>query len=184
MADPAAGSPDRDDPSTFDASRVIQLLRVFLTAAKDDAPQQPDAHEDQGWETSGCTLWDLAALEHPAAVLAAAGGVPMLQLLATTMMERQQWRAAEISLGTLANLACHPEPRRDMAQSAALAEVAVQRALWADDPATVGEACRLASTVLSASHVRRAELRQRLCVCCYARGREADEGRSVHGQAG
>jgi hypothetical protein len=45
----------------------------------------------------------------------------------------------------LANLACHEEVRRGLLDSAALAELVMERALWVDDTPSLGEACRLLS---------------------------------------
>jgi hypothetical protein len=142
MRGEAASSPsDETDLGRIDTGVALESLRKFIGVI----------NNGQEWEEAGCTLWDIAVLPEQATTLVGCDGVAILQLVIESMVAAQNWRAAEISVGTLANMACHPDLRGALASNRALAQAVVAGALWAEDGATVLEACRLASTILSTS---------------------------------
>jgi hypothetical protein len=97
------------------------------------------------WEEPGMLLWDLTAMPDHAAALYKAGGAGMLVDCCGVLLARSCWRGAELALGSLANLATQP----GMHLPEGLASLALERALWVDDAAALGEAVRLLSAVLS-----------------------------------
>ena len=155
-----ASSPgDVDDlEGRIDPGVALASLRKFIEVF----------NNGQGWESAGCTLWDLAVLPDQAATMVGADGVGMLQLVIRRMALTQKWRPVEISVGTLANIASHPDLRGALASNASLATTFGAWVLWSEDAATVVQACRLASAVLSASESAFARwtlrLRNRRCL--------------------
>lgn len=75
-------------------------------AAEKEAAVEGSSQED-GWEASGCLLWDVAAIPEQAALLTANNIQEILHTVIAASVAQEKWRALEIALGVLANLACH-----------------------------------------------------------------------------
>lgn len=79
----------------------------------------------------------------------------ILQTLIQYSVAHEQWRALEVSLGILGNLACHGDLRQGLLAASPLAELVLERALWVDDTPALCEACRLLSGLCLSTKVRR-----------------------------
>jgi hypothetical protein len=99
------------------------------------------------WEEAGAALWDSLGDEEAAAAFVSCGGVDIVIATARQSLAAHQWRALEISTGMLGNIACHPSTVGQL-QMSALAAATVHCTLFAEDAASIGEAVRLASSVL------------------------------------
>lgn len=119
-----------------------------------EGQEDSDGVSDDDWETSGCLLWDIAAIPEQADLLMSNNIRDILQTVIVASINQQHWRALEISLGTLANLACHKAFRNALLSTPALAELVLDRALWVDDAPSLGEACRLLSVLCLTIQVR------------------------------
>ena len=131
--DPPGGS------SSLDPALALTAARGFLAAMHAAESDRPE------WEEPGMLLWDLTAMPDHAAALSKAGGAAMLVECCGVVIARSRWRAAELALGALANLASQP----GLQLPEGLASLALERALWVDDAAALGEAARLVASVLA-----------------------------------
>lgn len=143
---------------------LLLKLREFASIASIlvSAQQRPSTD----WEVAGQELWDLsiaaeaaALLADQATLLAATAEAALARLPSPGSSEAPSSeavhaaRALEIALGILANVATHRQLHGQLLAQPVLAPLAA-RALWADDAASVFEACRLAAALLLSSSVR------------------------------
>lgn len=122
---------------------------------------QAEGEDGLGWEEAGCLVWDCAALPDDAAFLVRHELPAMLPPLLTTAAANERWRALEIALGTLGNLACHAGTKQLLLGQAGLPQLLLDTVLWVDDSASLAELCRCLTSLLadSSRQVRR------LCSC-------------------
>ena len=73
----------------------------------------------------------------------------MLPPLLTAAAARERWRALEIGLGTLGNLACHASAKRLLLGQAGLPQLLLDTLLWQDDSAALAELCRCLASLLA-----------------------------------
>ncbi|GAB4817750.1 hypothetical protein N2152v2_004796 [Parachlorella kessleri] len=128
-----------------DPAYVLRAARSFLSVVHPVGVEGGDAEqaEEDGWEACGCLLWDIAAIPEQAELLAANNIQEILQTILAVSISQERWRALEIALGLLANLACHRDVRQALLSSPTLARLVLERALWVDDTPALAEACRL-----------------------------------------
>lgn len=127
-------------------------------------PALPPAGGDEGeaalgWEEAGCLVWDAAALPDDAAFLVQHGVPAMLLPLLSAACAGELWRELEIGLGILGNLACQPAPKRQLLGQEALPALLLDRLLWVDDAASLGELCRCLAGLLVDGSVQPVGLR-------------------------
>lgn len=134
--------------STIDTASILRLFRTFLKAAH---CTDPDSTNRSSWEEAGQDLWDASAVEYIAVVLYDNGAVEMLASLCQAAAAHNNWRAAELAVGILGNIACYSG--RKLLHDASLAQLITELMLPADNAAVAGEACRLCATVLPISQV-------------------------------
>lgn len=81
----------------------------------------------------------------------------MLPPLLTAAAANERWRALEIALGTLGNLACHAGTKQLLLGQAGLPQLLLDTVLWVDDSASLAELCRCLTSLLadSSRQVRR-----------------------------
>ena len=79
--------------------------------------------------------------------------IVFLQTILAASVTQERWRALEIALGLLANLACHRDVRQALLGSPTLAELVLERALWVDDTPALAEACRLLAGICLSTQV-------------------------------
>lgn len=156
---------DADKESSIDASYVLGLARKFLGAT---APPRDDAIED--WEGAGCLLWDVAAVPALAALLVAHGVDDMLVHTAVAACAQQRWRAVEIAVGALGNMACCPRLASRLAAKPALVELLTGAVLWSDNSACLCEDARLLAALLMSEPRVRLPVRLAACVRAPAPG--------------
>ena len=154
------------EPSV-DPGYLLRALRTFVRAAVDSnvTEEGGDGQGALGFEEAGCLVWDCAALEEDAAFLLQHGVQEMLMPFLTAVAARaasevaagaahsaqRQWRALEIGLGILGNLACHPGAKRTLLQQQGLEELLLSRLLWVDDAASLAELCRCLAALMGES---------------------------------
>ncbi|KAK9158753.1 hypothetical protein Scep_005327 [Stephania cephalantha] len=159
-----------DMPTTVDPSYIISLIRKLIpstpqnqnnpraaaAAAKDETEAVKTFGKSDGlamlggeeaWEENGCILWDLAANKTHAELMVEN---LLLDVLLASLTLFQSARITEISLGILANLACHEVPRKCVFSSKGLVDVVVDQ-LFSDDSSCLYEAFRLLTLGLQGS---------------------------------
>ncbi|KAK9124014.1 hypothetical protein Sjap_013616 [Stephania japonica] len=102
---------------------------------------------EEAWEENGCILWDLAANKTHAELMVEN---LLLDVLLASLTLSQSVRIMEISLGILANLACHEVPRKCIFSSKGLVDVVFDQ-LFSDDSQCLCEAFRLLTLGLQGS---------------------------------
>ncbi len=109
-------------------------------------------------------MWDCAALPDDAAFLVKHDLPAMLPPLLTAAAAAERWRALEIALGTLGNLACHAGTKQLLLGQAGLPQLLLDTLLWVDDAASLAELCRCLTSLLadSSRQVRRWVLLRRV----------------------
>lgn len=151
----------RKDEPFVDPAHLLACLRCFVEAVQPATPCDPACSRGGGaaaaaaeaelcWEEAGCLVWDAAAMPDDAEYLVQE--LPELAgLLAATLASSaaaERWRALEICLGIVGNLASHTAPKRRLLQHQGLPELLVDRLLWLDDAPSLAECCRCLATVL------------------------------------
>lgn len=161
-----------DGEPSLDPSFLLKAVRSFLAGAAqpatdDEMPSErakaPSAEEEAegedglGWEEAGCLVWDCAALPDDAAFLVRHELPAMLPPLLTAAAANERWRALEIALGTLGNLACHAGTKQLLLGQAGLPQLLLDTILWVDDSASLAELCRCLTSLLADSSRQAAE---------------------------
>ena len=78
----------------------------------------------------------------------------MITSLAQATALHNNWRATELAVGILGNMACHASLRTKFLEDSTLANLICNDILSAEDANVAGEACRLCATLLTISQVR------------------------------
>ena len=127
-------------------SHLIDAVRAYVGGV---LPQQRAGDTtDLDWEEAGSLLWDVAGLGPDAVFLVEQCRLlDVLPPVLTSAASAQQWRALEVGLGMLGNLACHDAVRLQLQQQQGLPELLVEQLLWMDDAAALAELCRFLSLV-------------------------------------
>jgi hypothetical protein len=150
------------EPSV-DPAHLLACLRCFTEATQratlpaaaagsaGAGAAAPAAEAELGWEEAGSLVWDAAAIPDDAAyLLQELPDLPMLLGAAlTATAAAESWRALEICLGIIGNLACHAGPKQRLLQQQGLPELLLDRLLWLDDAASLAECCRCVASVLA-----------------------------------
>lgn len=110
-------------------------------------------------------MWDSSALPDDAAFLVKHDLPAMLPPLLTAAAANERWRALEIALGTLGNLACHVGTKQLLLGQEGLPQLLLDIILWVDDSASLAELCRCLTSLLAESN---RQVRRRCWVACTA----------------
>lgn len=141
-----------DAEPAVDPQHLLQSLRRFLTmsAATPATTANADKEGELGFEEAGTLVWDATMMPDDAAFLM--GELPelpgALAAAAAAAAAHKRWRALEICLGILGNLACHPRANRRILEEEGLPTACLAKLLWVDDAASLAELLRLITGVL------------------------------------
>lgn len=127
------------EPSV-DPQYLIKAVRSFVGVSQ---PADTEASE-LGWEEAGSLVWDSSAMADDAAfLLRELPELPgMLAATLTATAAAEQWRAVEIGIGILGNLACHAATKQHLLDQEQLPELLMDKLLWIDDAAALAELLR------------------------------------------
>ncbi|PRW58285.1 saal1 isoform X1 [Chlorella sorokiniana] len=157
-----------DGEPSLDPSYLLKAVRSFLAGAAQPAAGEeeaelpgaagePGGEDGLGWEEAGCLVWDSAALPDDASFLVKHDLPAMLPPLLTAAAASERWRALEIALGTLGNLACHAGTKQLLLGQDGLPQLLLDTILWVDDSASLAELCRCLTSLLADSSRQAAE---------------------------
>ena len=95
--------PNRGVPSS-NATRAD----VSPQAERSSEPQDDNAFALEARETAATYLWDITQSDHPATIAVQNSALKILPEVVLHAISHQQPRLAELLLGSLANILCHP----------------------------------------------------------------------------
>lgn len=130
-----------------DPNFLIGLLRAFLPASHQHQPDEDGIGTENGSlqvrEQAGEALWDAAASATQAAELACLGFVEYAPALLYRALQHDQLRLVELTVGILANLACHEATVSLVAGDPSIRGLAIELLNAEQDAPCLIETCRL-----------------------------------------
>jgi hypothetical protein len=142
---------DEDHDNTVPTDSVLRLIIAFLKEDTSEEPCDVDSEEvsDSARATAGCALWDLAASEESAALMAEHGissvVAEVLKSCSSTQPTQATVRLQEISCGMLANVCAHNGLRTAVIDDNDLAVQLLTVLYCSSDSPTLTELLRLLS---------------------------------------